>query len=866
MAKPDAKLFVGGLPSDFATEEFIFELFAGIGPRPSKVVLIPSRAEGTTRTRDAYVYVPDDVKDFFAEALDGIAACDDKQGLLDVRVIDDQVEATVGSTRLAGLARPRTNGPPSDGVDGNWKCPGCSNVNFAIRVACNRCHLPKPHNPGGSRGKGEDTIGAKENWTCLQCSNLNFPGRDRCNRCQAERDAVEASSPAFVARTPAENRGKAPIEGENGNWRCVQCNNVNFAMRDICHRCHGMRSVVEAAPSSHAAQVPDENRGRAPVAGENGNWRCLQCSNVNFAVRDRCNRCQAERSAESQQLLPSVSPFDEIDAAEASPSARGSQFHAGSRGKAPVEGENGNWKCVQCSNVNFAVRDRCNRCQADRVAQEAPLRSTVSHTIADSRGKAPVEGENGNWRCLQCKNVNFTVRDRCNRCQTERCIFETPPPPPPLHPLGESRGRAPVEGENGNWKCSQCRNVNFGVRDRCNRCQAERPSFESLMPAVAQQIVENRRGPPVEGENGNWRCLQCSNVNFAVRDRCNRCQGERSAVEASSESMVAHTLAESCGRTPVEGENGNWKCPLCENVNSAVSNHCSLCLFQESTAEPATSLPARRQAGKAPVDGLDGNWKCFQCGNVNYAVREQCNRCQSEKSLACQSPPASIEVSHLSGSQGAAEGRQGDWTCSVCQNVNFASRDRCNRCKAERMSAEKVSPSVSVLPSAAGRGKAPVEGENGNWKCQTCRNINFGVREQCNRCYAGRWPEVVFPPVVNTQPVPVPSRAPVAGGFLESGIVHSASGEHRASATRRGPPVEGVDGNWRCETCANINFAVRDRCNMCKIPRPHQGKEVVEFGKGHWDTCSSHPTELRSHAHYQDYNEASQPMQKRARM
>jgi len=35
----------------------------------------------------------------------------------------------------------------------------------------------------------------------------------------------------------------------------------------------------------------------APVAGENGNWACEACGNVNFATREVCNRCQAPKPA-----------------------------------------------------------------------------------------------------------------------------------------------------------------------------------------------------------------------------------------------------------------------------------------------------------------------------------------------------------------------------------------------------------------------------------------------------------------------------------------------------------------------------------------------------------------------------------------
>jgi len=38
-----------------------------------------------------------------------------------------------------------------------------------------------------------------------------------------------------------------------------------------------------------------------------------------------------------------------------------------------------------------------------------------------------------------------------------------------------------------------------------------------------------RSGPPRAGENGNWKCKDCGNVNYARRTECNRCKKKRDA-------------------------------------------------------------------------------------------------------------------------------------------------------------------------------------------------------------------------------------------------------------------------------------------------------------------------------------------------
>ena len=89
---------------------------------------------------------------------------------------------------------------------------------------------------------------------------------------------------------------------------------------------------------------------------------------------------------------------------------------------------------------------------------------------------APIEGVDGNWRCLSCNNINLGVRDRCNRCGMPKgsdglagMMGNAMPPPPP-------KKGAPIEGVDGNWRCGSCSNINYAVRDKCNRCGGPRPS------------------------------------------------------------------------------------------------------------------------------------------------------------------------------------------------------------------------------------------------------------------------------------------------------------------------------------------------------------------------------------------------------
>ncbi len=92
--------------------------------------------------------------------------------------------------------------------DNDWTCPECKNSNFAFRQVCNRCEAPRPGGGGGSRdnggrsdrrpqrdggryeqrgGNNRQEIYNDNDWTCRECNNSNFAFRQVCNRCEAPR-------------------------------------------------------------------------------------------------------------------------------------------------------------------------------------------------------------------------------------------------------------------------------------------------------------------------------------------------------------------------------------------------------------------------------------------------------------------------------------------------------------------------------------------------------------------------------------------------------------------------------------------------------------------------------------------------------
>ena len=79
-------------------------------------------------------------------------------------------------------------------------------------------------------------------------------------------------------------------------------------------------------------------------------------------------------------------------------------------------------------------------------------------------------------------------------------------------------------------------------------------------------------------------------------------------------------------------------------------------------------------------------------------------------------------------------GRLG-WICNKCNNFNYETRNRCNRCSADKdpRSLAEIQKKNKEKEEAAQNKKKNKE-QKVDWVCSHCSNLNFGFRKLCNRC------------------------------------------------------------------------------------------------------------------------------------
>ncbi|KFH65871.1 hypothetical protein MVEG_07974 [Podila verticillata NRRL 6337] len=169
-----------------------------------------------------------------------------------------------------------------------------------------------------------------------------------------------------------------------------------------------------------------------------------------------------------------------------------------------------------------------------------------------------------------------------------------------------------------------------------------------------------------------------------------------------------------------------------------------------------------------------------------------------------------IQKGKLSSFQTAAKpnappaSRPGDWTCNMCQFVNFSSRRACLKCSAP-------SPE-GVLPSQ------PANFTSGDWMCTNaqCNFHNYASRTQCLRC------GTVRPGISGGSGGGYGNGGPIASPHHHSHHSH----HHHPYASGGGggaPSITFRPGDWNCPNCNFQNFASRNQCMKCGTSAPGGG-------------------------------------------
>ncbi|XP_020244283.1 ranBP2-type zinc finger protein At1g67325 isoform X2 [Asparagus officinalis] len=264
--------------------------------------------------------------------------------------------------------------------------------------------------------------------------------------------------------------------------------------------------------------------------------------------------------------------------------------------------------------------------------------------------------------------------------------------------------RARTDGgrREDDWVCPSCGNVNFSFRTTCNmhNCSQSRPAdhntkFAPKAPHVPPAYASSAGGymgaaapssmylgaPPYASSLHNGPALSPYNLRFPGNSAYPFDYGNRSV---GSPYGPLHMSGPSYSSGSVMGAGGMYgMSPMMDRYG------LGLPMMTHGAMGPRPgAYPEESSQKKAAGAGREDDWNCPSCGNLNFAFRTVCNM------RKCNTPRPGSQGSKFDNSKGSNKPKmpEGSWKCPKCNNINYPFRTKCNRqnCGAEKPPEENM--------------------------------------------------------------------------------------------------------------------------------------------------------------------------------
>mmetsp|Transcript_18800 Transcript_18800/g.34090 ORF Transcript_18800/g.34090 Transcript_18800/m.34090 type:complete len:150 (+) Transcript_18800:67-516(+) len=123
---------------------------------------------------------------------------------------------------------------------------------------------------------------------------------------------------------------------------------------------------------------------------------------------------------------------------------------------------------------------------------------------------------------------------------------------------------------------------------------------------------------------------------------------------------------------------------------------------------------------------VEGDWNCVYCNNLNFAFRANCNRCSMPKVTRSSGFNYALYLTPKQADQEVLE----ELTNSGSKSIELPSLSPFYN-EAFMNVPTKAKPLSSRLLFIEKENEGVREGD---WVCSNCSNLNYGFRQECNRC------------------------------------------------------------------------------------------------------------------------------------
>lgn len=135
---------------------------------------------------------------------------------------------------------------------------------------------------------------------------------------------------------------------------------------------------------------------------------------------------------------------------------------------------------------------------------------------------------------------------------------------------------------------------------------------------------------------------------------------------------------------------------------------------------------------------VSGDWNCHKCNNLNFAFRFSCNKCHTEKREENQSLFNSALFMDFTDFEVTSKKENQD-TAFDFMNQRIQAQPLTNlslNIGPKIVNGEKITRDNSHVETIMSQVKRPDSGRQGDWVCLKCKNLNFAFRKDCNKCRA----------------------------------------------------------------------------------------------------------------------------------